>query len=79
MSQTAKIELPVYLNSARQNLLFIADLPIKEGQKIHEFHERGVAIIASSLLSINLLVFDKYLVQLSPIFNQTAQAQIFIL
>jgi len=51
MSDTAKIVLPVYLNSTRQNLLFTVDLPTKEGQKIHEFHERGVAIIASTALN----------------------------
>merc|ERR1712179_411199 len=32
----------------RKNLLFTVDLPVKEGQRIHEFHERGVAIIAST-------------------------------
>jgi len=51
LTETAKIMLPVYLNSTRQNLLFTVDLPIKEGQRIHEFHERGVAIIASSALN----------------------------
>ena len=51
MSDTAKIVLPVYLNSTRQNLLFTVELPTKEGQKIHEFHERGVAIIASTALN----------------------------
>ena len=51
MPDTAKIVLPVYLNSSRQNLLFTVDLPTKPGQKIHEFHERGVAIIASTALN----------------------------
>merc|ERR1712130_219469 len=51
LTDTAKIMLPVYLNSTRQNLLFTVDLPMKEGQKIHEFHERGVAIIASTALN----------------------------
>merc|ERR1719334_2948578 len=51
LTDTAKINLPVYLNSTRQNLLFTVDLPVKEGQKIHEFHERGVAIIASTALN----------------------------
>jgi len=51
IKDAAKIVLPVYLNSTRQNLLFTVELPIKEGQKIHEFHERGVAIIASTALN----------------------------
>ena len=51
VTDTAKINLPVYLNSTRQNLLFTVDLPIKDGQKVHEFHERGVAIIASTALN----------------------------
>merc|ERR1719192_1250632 len=51
LPDTAKIVLPVYLNSSRQNLLFTVDLPTKAGQKIHEFHERGVAIIASTALN----------------------------
>merc|ERR1711997_1089419 len=51
LTDTAKIMLPVYLNSTRQNLLFTVDLPVKEGQRIHEFHERGVAIIASTALN----------------------------
>ena len=51
VSDAAKIVLPVYLNSTRQNLLFTVDLPTKAGQKIHEFHERGVAIIASTALN----------------------------
>lgn len=51
VTDAAKIVLPVYLNSTRQNLLFTVELPIKEGQRIHEFHERGVAIIASTALN----------------------------
>jgi len=51
LNDTAKIVLPVYLNSTRQNLLFTVELPTKEDQKIHEFHERGVAIIASTALN----------------------------
>ena len=51
VKDAAKIVLPVYLNSTRQNLLFTVELPIKEGQRIHEFHERGVAIIASTALN----------------------------
>jgi len=51
LSDAAKIVLPVYLNSTRQNLLFTVDLPTRAGQKIHEFHERGVAIIASTALN----------------------------
>ena len=47
----AKIVLPVYLNSTRKDLLFTVDLQIKQGQRIYEFHERGVAIIASTALN----------------------------
>ena len=50
MSGTIKIVLPVYLNSTRLQILFTVDLPLKEGQKVHEFHERGVAIIASTAI-----------------------------
>merc|ERR1719481_1759741 len=45
------IQLPVYLNSSRANLLFTVDLPLAEGQKKSDFHERGVAIIASTALN----------------------------
>jgi len=50
LSGTVKIVLPVYLNSTRLQILFTVDLPLKEGQKVHEFHERGVAIIASTAI-----------------------------
>jgi len=46
-----KIELPVYLNSTRQDLLFTVDLAITPTQNVREFHERGVAIIASTALN----------------------------
>merc|ERR1719347_1335820 len=45
------IELPVYLNSSRANLLFTVNLPLAAGQKKTDFHERGVAIIASTALN----------------------------
>merc|ERR1712241_455006 len=51
LPDAAKIVLPVYLNSTRKDLLFTVDLQIKQGQRIHEFHERGVAIIASTALN----------------------------
>ena len=51
MPDAAKIVLPVYLNSTRKDLLFTVDLQIKQGQRIYEFHERGVAIIASTALN----------------------------
>ena len=31
--------------------IMYVDLPIKDGQRVHEFHERGVAIIASTALN----------------------------
>jgi len=46
-----RIELPVYLNSTRENILFTVDLPVKQGENIHEFKERGVAIISSTALN----------------------------
>ena len=63
------IQLPVYLNSTRANLLFTVtqlrmsgtliliflllqvDLTLAAGQKKTDFHERGVAIIASTALN----------------------------
>jgi len=45
------IALPVYLNSTREDLLFVVDLPITQGEKRHEFKERSVAIIASTALN----------------------------
>jgi len=45
------IQLPVYLNSSRANLLFTVDLPLAQGQRMTDFHERGVAIIASTALN----------------------------
>ena len=68
------IQLPVYLNSSRANLLFTVsvivfiiidivivaliicchfqvNLPLAAGQKKTDFHERGVAIIASTALN----------------------------
>merc|ERR1719394_1933518 len=45
------IELPVYLDSSRANFLFKVNLPLAEGQKKTDFHERGVAIIASTALN----------------------------
>merc|ERR1712242_218437 len=51
LPDAAKIVLPVYLNSTRKDLLFTVDLQIKQGQRIYEFHERGVAIIASTALN----------------------------
>jgi len=45
------IELPVYLNATREQLLFTVDLPVAQGEEMHEFRERGVAIIASTALN----------------------------
>merc|ERR1712013_526156 len=45
------IQLPVYLNSSRANRLFTVNLPLAVGQKKTDFHERGVAIIASTALN----------------------------
>jgi len=45
------IELPVYLNSTREQLLFTIDLPVSQGEEMHEFRERSVAIISSTALN----------------------------
>lgn len=45
------LELPVYLNSTREQLLFTVDLPMAQGENIFEFRERGVAIISSTALN----------------------------
>lgn len=45
------IELPVYLNATREQLLFTIDLPVSQGEEMHEFRERGVAIISSTALT----------------------------
>jgi len=46
-----RLELPVYLNSTREQLLFTVDLPMAQGENIFEFRERGVAIVASTALN----------------------------
>ncbi|XP_045484392.1 dynein heavy chain, cytoplasmic isoform X1 [Pieris rapae] len=43
--------LPVYLNSARSELLFTVRLPIAPGQEPHAFYERGVALLTSTALN----------------------------
>jgi len=50
-NSSSLIQLPVYLNSSRANLLFTVDLPLAQGQQKADFHERGVAIIASTALN----------------------------
>jgi len=45
------LQLPVYLNSTRANLLFTVEMAMKQGQKKSDFHERGVAIISSTSLN----------------------------
>ncbi|XP_013140288.1 PREDICTED: dynein heavy chain, cytoplasmic [Papilio polytes] len=48
-SQT--LTLPVYLNSARSELLFTVRLSIAAGQEQHAFYERGVALLTSTALN----------------------------
>ncbi|XP_050563736.1 dynein heavy chain, cytoplasmic isoform X2 [Spodoptera frugiperda] len=45
------LTLPVYLNSARSELLFTVRLPIAPGQEPHAFYERGVALLTSTALN----------------------------
>ncbi|XP_072938013.1 dynein heavy chain, cytoplasmic isoform X3 [Epargyreus clarus] len=45
------LTLPVYLNSARSELLFTVRLPIAAGQEPHAFYERGVALLTSTALN----------------------------
>ncbi|CAG0913348.1 unnamed protein product [Notodromas monacha] len=45
-----KINLPVYLNSHRSELLFTVDMKIAHGQSPHQFYERGVALLGSATL-----------------------------
>lgn len=44
------INLPVYLNSHRSDLLFTVDMKVAQGQSAHQFYERGVALLASTSL-----------------------------
>ena len=46
---TERVELPIYLNSTRANLLLTVDLRASPGVTQHTFYERGVAIICSAL------------------------------
>lgn len=45
------LTLPVYLNSARSELLFTVRLPVAPGQDPHTFYERGVALLTSTALN----------------------------
>ncbi|KPJ13509.1 Dynein heavy chain, cytoplasmic, partial [Papilio machaon] len=45
------LTLPVYLNSARSELLFTVRLSIAPGQEQHAFYERGVALLTSTALN----------------------------
>ncbi|XP_053612057.1 dynein heavy chain, cytoplasmic isoform X5 [Plodia interpunctella] len=45
------LTLPVYLNSARSELLFTVRLPVAAGQEPHAFYERGVALLTSTALN----------------------------
>ncbi|XP_041980502.1 dynein heavy chain, cytoplasmic isoform X3 [Aricia agestis] len=45
------LTLPVYLNSARSELLFTVRLPIAPAQDPHAFYERGVALLTSTALN----------------------------
>lgn len=46
-----KLNLPVYLNSTRAELLFTVDLAVASGQSPHSFYERGVAVLTSTALN----------------------------
>ena len=45
------ISLPVYLNATRSDVLFQADFELAPGQDQFTFHERGVALVASTALN----------------------------
>lgn len=49
--RTGKLNLPVYLNSTRAELLFTVDLAVASGQSPHSFYERGVAVLTSTALN----------------------------
>ena len=51
VDSSSLIQLPVCLNSSRANLIFTVNLPLAAGQKKTDFHERGVAILASTALN----------------------------
>ncbi|XP_037874257.1 dynein heavy chain, cytoplasmic isoform X1 [Bombyx mori] len=50
-SNSHTLTLPVYLNSARTELLFTVRLPVAPGQEPHAFYERGVALLTSTALN----------------------------
>lgn len=49
--KSSKLNLPVYLNSNRAELLFTIDLAVAPGQDPHSFYERGVAVLTSTALN----------------------------
>ena len=48
-SNVKKVNMPVYLNSTRADLLFIIDLEAGKNQEEFSVYERGVAFICSAL------------------------------
>ena len=49
--QERTINLPVYLNATRSDVLFTANFAVSEGENEQVYYERGVALIASTTLN----------------------------
>ena len=49
--QERTINLPVYLNATRSDVLFTADFALSQGENEQVYYERGVALIASTTLN----------------------------
>ena len=49
--QERTINLPVYLNATRSDVLFTADFAVSQGENEQVYYERGVALIASTTLN----------------------------
>ena len=49
--QERTINLPVYLNATRSDVLFTANFAVSQGKNEQDYYERGVALIASTTLN----------------------------
>merc|ERR1740122_775785 len=49
--QERTINLPVYLNATRSDVLFTADFAVSQGENEQVYYQRGVALIASTTLN----------------------------
>ena len=55
VDKTKTINLPVYLNATRTDVLFTANFAMAPDQQEQMYYERGVALIASTTLNWNTI------------------------